>query len=201
MRITALIMIVLGLLFMSTPLIKAELDQQKEQALLKEFEELSAIFDQKIREDVYEGPHTEGVPLVKEDETDVIGLLSIDSIELTLPIRLGTTNDILKSGAGLMTESTPLDKRGNSAIAAHRQYKYGVQFNRLNEVRRHDLIEVEQVNGDKRTYQVEHISRVLPDEMHVIKEAPGPSLLTLITCDPMINPTHRLIVQAKEIDY
>ncbi|REJ09958.1 sortase [Halobacillus trueperi] len=35
-----------------------------------------------------------------------------------------------------------------------------------------------------------------PDDLSVLKQDTSHSIVTLITCDPVPNPSHRLIVQA-----
>ncbi|WP_084146651.1 class D sortase [Paenibacillus wynnii] len=127
---------------------------------------------------------------------DVIALIEINKIDLKLPVLEGATKANMKHAAAHMKETTPLGEIGNSAIAAHRARKTGRLFNRLNEVGIGDIITVKTKNQDY-NYEVYDISIVEPTDVSVLKGNNKDSILTLITCDPLVNPTHRLIIHAK----
>lgn len=127
---------------------------------------------------------------------DPIAVLRIDSINLKLPVLPGATQANLKYAAAHMTETTALGEVGNAAIAAHRVKRKGKMFNRLDEVNIGDSIIVETA-GKKLEYTVFSTSIVEPGDVSVLYRNGVDSLLTLITCDPIVNPTHRLIVHAK----
>jgi sortase A len=95
-----------------------------------------------------------------------------------------------------MAETAALGQVGNAAIAAHRARTPGRLFNRLNEIKLGDEIVVN-VQGEQYVYRVYNIKVVDPTDVSVLKSNNQQKLLTLITCDPLVNPTHRLIVQAK----
>jgi sortase A len=129
-------------------------------------------------------------------EEGVLGIISIDSIDLKLPILEGATKKNMRHAAAHMSETTPLGQIGNAAIAAHRAHKEGRLFNRLGEVKIGDEIIV-QNDQQRYIYKVYNIVIVEPTDLSVLDKNDQDSVVTLITCDPMINPTHRLIVQAK----
>lgn len=66
----------------------------------------------------------------------------------------------------------------------------------MNEVEIGDKIVIT-TESERYTYEVYKISIVEPTEVSVLKPNGKDKILTLITCDPLKNPTHRLIVQAK----
>lgn len=145
----------------------------------------------------------EGITSVEENkvqsiklEDGVLGIISIASIDLKLPILEGATKKNMRHAAAHMSETTPLGQIGNAAIAAHRAHKEGRLFNRLGEVKIGDEIIV-QNDQQRYIYTVYNIIIVEPTDLSVLDKNDKDSILTLITCDPMINPTHRLIVQAK----
>lgn len=145
----------------------------------------------------------EGISSADENKTQpikleegVLGIISIDSIDLKLPILEGATKKNMRHAAAHMSETTPLGQIGNAAIAAHRAHKEGRLFNRLGEVKIGDEIIV-QNDEQKYIYKVYNIVIVEPTDLSVLDKNDQDSVVTLITCDPMINPTHRLIVQAK----
>ncbi|MNP46569.1 Sortase family protein [compost metagenome] len=95
-----------------------------------------------------------------------------------------------------MKETTPIGEIGNAAIAAHRARTTGRLFNRLNEVVIGDTITVK-TSDQTYNYEVYDISVVLPSDVSVLDGNNKDKILTLITCDPLVDPTHRLIVHAK----
>lgn len=125
-----------------------------------------------------------------------IATIEIPSIDLKLPVLEGATRENMRHAATHMSETTPLGESGNAAIAAHRAHKKGRLFNRLNEVTSGDKIIIN-TEIKRFTYVVYKISVVEPTDLSVLEDKGKEKILTLITCDPLKNPTHRLIVQAK----
>jgi sortase A len=125
----------------------------------------------------------------------LIATIQIDSIGLKLPILEGATQSNMKFAAAHMTETTPLGQIGNAAIAAHRARTKGRLFNRLDEVEIGDEIVIH-ASGEKYIYTVFRKTIVEPTDVSVLNHNDKDQILTLITCDPIVNATHRLIVQA-----
>ncbi|OBZ10394.1 class C sortase [Bacillus sp. FJAT-27264] len=144
-------------------------------------------------------PQTEA-PAPAEPELEVGGkvtaLIEIDKIDLKLPVLEGATKNNMKHAAAHMKETTPIGEIGNAAIAAHRARTTGRLFNRLNEVTIGDTITVK-TNAEELDYKVYDISVVDPTDVSVLNGNNKDKILTLITCEPLVNPTHRLIVHAK----
>ncbi|WP_410770789.1 class D sortase [Fontibacillus sp. BL9] len=140
------------------------------------------------------------IPKEKSSKTEHkrgIGVIKISKIDLELPVLEGATKSNMKYAAAHLKETTSLGEAGNAAIAAHRAHTKGRLFNRLNEMEIGDEINIE-VNGSLFVYTVDKISIVKPTDVSVLDiENPEDKVLTLITCDPLVNPTHRLIVRAK----
>jgi len=154
----------------------------------------------RLSELLNDGDNDESEPSSDEAAADaadhLIGTIAIDRIDLKLPILEGATKANMKHAATRLTETSPLGSVGNTAIAAHRARKTGRLFNRLNEVGIGDKIDVQTSEAAYR-YVVYSIKVVKPTDVTVLNRNARDSILTLITCDPLVNPTHRLIVQAK----
>jgi len=127
---------------------------------------------------------------------DAIGLISIDKIDVRLPILEDATVQNMKVAATHLVETSPIGSEGNAAIAAHRAHKKGRLFNRLGELEIGDDIQVTLAGGTTINYKVDRITVVEPTDLSVLEDPKLGQVLTLITCDPLINPTHRLIVRA-----
>ncbi|OBR66454.1 hypothetical protein A7K91_03115 [Paenibacillus oryzae] len=127
---------------------------------------------------------------------NAIASIKIPSIKLNLPVLEGATQKNMKYAAAHLKETSPLGAVGNAAIAAHRMKARGSLFNRLDEVKVGDTIVVE-TKKEKFTYTVYKVSIVEPTDVSVLNYNQTDKRLTLITCDPVVNPTHRLIVHAE----
>lgn len=133
-----------------------------------------------------------------KDQEQAIAIISIDKINLKLPILAGATQKNLRYAAAHMTQTASLGETGNAAVAAHRGRSKGRLFNRLDELDNGDIVTIEM--KDKRVqYEVYDKLRVDPTDISVLSDNGQDAILTLITCDPVMNPTHRLIIHAKMI--
>jgi sortase A len=201
MKWLAYLLIVAGLCAMVYPKAKSAYYSYKEQQLLKDWEssDEDSVIQQSYQQldDVFSNNSEQKRTPAPEKtmKNGIIGKLEINKIDLTIPIMEGASQANLKVAAGHLKGTSPVGEAGNSAIAAHRSYTYGKQFNRLPEVEVGDTIQVVTKNK-KLTYRIIEEMIVLPDDLSVLKKDASESILTLITCHPMKNPTHRYIVKA-----
>jgi sortase A len=106
----------------------------------------------------------------------------------------GVTADALRAGAGHYPNTPLPGEHGNVAIAGHR-VTYGHPFQRLDEVRRGDVVELATPVGEF-VYEVTVAPfAVAPADLSVLRQDPR-SLLTLTTCHPEHSARERLVVQA-----
>jgi sortase A len=172
---------------------------------------LEEIFQREIeREDAGEDPEPEE-PVEEPGETPstpppppaprptALGVVEIPKIKSRMPIYQGTSNAILNIGVGQIEGTTPIGEIGNTALAGHRSYTYGHQWNRLDEVERDDLITVT-VGKAVYTYRVYKTHIVEPTDITVLYRSSKHKVLTLVTCHPIRPATHRLIVHALQIE-
>jgi len=128
-------------------------------------------------------------------DKSVIGKLKIPKIDLVMPILYGATEKNLNRGATVIAGTSDFGEVGNVGIAGHRGRSYGIWFNRLNELAEGDIIEIT-TNNTIYKYTVYKVHIVEPTEVSVLNKNDSDKILTLVTCDPIKNPTHRLIVHA-----
>lgn len=132
---------------------------------------------------------------VQTSNTGAFGKIVIPKIDLTMPILNGATEYNLNRGAATIAGTSSFGEIGNVGIAGHRGRSYGIMFNRLDEMVIGDTIEVV---TSKKTYKYKvyktHI--VEPTDVTVLYRNSKDQIITLVTCDPVRNPTHRLIVHA-----
>lgn len=132
----------------------------------------------------------------------VMGTVEIPLINVSLPIYHGTSDAILKKGAGHL-QGTSLPVGGASThtvITGHTGLSNAKLFTDLTKLDKGDVFFLE-VMGEKLAYQVDQIKVVLPTEMDDLKIVPGEDYCTLLTCTPYGVNTHRLLVRGKRTDY
>lgn len=214
MRKLSYVIILAGILIMLYPQASEWYNDRQEAQLLNELEQnfqntatieadtntknTYAQVNQLLAEEPAE-PEITAEPVVaeqKEQEPEAIALIQIDKIDLKLPVLEGATKANMKHAAAHITETSPIGEVGNAAIAAHRARTKGRLFNRLNEVENGDIIKVT-TNGQTYEYKVFDTLVVEPTDVSVLNRNDKDKILTLVTCDPLVNPTHRLIIHAK----
>jgi sortase A len=134
---------------------------------------------------------------VEAAQDAVIAVLRIPGIELEVPVYQGTTEHVLRRGAGLVEGTAFPGSMGNVGIAAHRDTHFPRSEGR----------------GDRRPGRVGHagpdrgialppLEVVGPSDVHVLDDT-GESVLTLVTCYPFYfvgNAPQRYIVRATVAD-
>jgi len=206
LRKLSYLFIVLGILLGSFPVMKNLYSYYWQEKLLSEIEVieiqeddieynyslLNNILDEK--RDV----STEETEDIIEDTkimNQVIGRIEIPKIKLSLPILEGTSSSNLNKGTGHLTGTNLPGEVGNVVIAAHRGYSYGKLFNRLEELDIGDDIIINYSNKNYQ-YKVYKTMVVEPADISVLNQNSKDKVLTLITCTPLGEPTHRFIVHA-----
>ncbi|MFF2888440.1 class D sortase [Paenibacillus sp. NPDC057967] len=179
-------------------------DEQAQQEALNQYDRLSTLFAEAESEsagatsDADETAEPSDTPAPSQEplKLNAIATIRIPSIKVNLPVLEGATQKNMKYAAAHLKETAPIGEVGNAAIAAHRMRAKGKLFNRLNEVKKGDKIVVE-TKGETYTYVVTGTSIVEPTDVSVLNYNKKDRRLTLITCDPVVDPTHRLIVHAE----
>nr|WP_300005686.1 class D sortase [Tissierella sp.] len=124
------------------------------------------------------------------------GIIEIEKIDLKLPILTGASQNNLKSAIGSIKNTGEMGRVGNYSLAGHRNLTRGRNFNRLDEVVKGDIIEVN--NGKERfKYRVTQKLYVKPNETNVLKSDGDSREITLVTCHPLGSSEQRLIIKGK----
>jgi LPXTG-site transpeptidase (sortase) family protein len=126
-----------------------------------------------------------------------LGTISIESIELNLPLWDDAGIVPLRYGAGVYKKSVLPGEEGNLVILGHRMKDYGSIFNRLGEVKIGDEVVIVTMDGISHTYIVDQIiEALLPSKLpdYLKQEESQGTQLTLVTCTPTGVGSHRLLV-------
>lgn len=137
-----------------------------------------------------------------EDLLSVSGVMAyveIPAIDVKLPVRHGTSEEVLQAGAGhLQGSSLPVGGAGTHAvITAHSGLPSNRMFTDLDQLRDGDRIVI-RVLDRVLEYETDGMQVVLPDEAD-LEISPDADELTLVTCTPVGANTHRLLVHAVRV--
>lgn len=129
-----------------------------------------------------------------------MGTLKIEEIKVDLPIYHGTSEAVLSKGVGhLENTSLPLGNNGEySVLTAHRGLPSSKLFRDIDELEVGEEFSV-QILDDLMIYKVFDRKVVLPDEIDWLIVDKDRSIVTLLSCEPYMINTHRLLVMGELI--
>lgn len=139
--------------------------------------------------------------LLNVSGTGVMGYITIEKINVQLPIYHGTSSSVLQVGAGHL-EGSSLPVGGESThcvISAHRGLPSATLFTHLDQMELGDTFTITVLN-EVLTYEVDQISIVYPNELQNIYIEDGQDYCTLMTCTPYGINTQRLLVRGHRIE-
>ena len=116
---------------------------------------------------------------------EIIGVLEIPTMELTMPVYLGASDDHLAAGAAVLgNTSAPIGgDNTNCVIAGHRGWRGADYFRHIGRLQVGDAVKLTNL-WETLTYTVADIQIIQPHEVDKIKIQQGRDLLTLLTCHP-----------------
>jgi sortase A len=129
-----------------------------------------------------------------------IGILTIESINLRLPIAEGVDYDTLRIAPGRVPQTAQVGEVGNAVIAGHRNYAHGSMFNRLGELELGDIVQFQSRIGEHMAFEVFEIAIIEPHDQIAFIQPVNASIITLYTCTPIRTATHRLIIRGQRIE-
>ena len=131
----------------------------------------------------------------------VIGYVEIPSIDVTLPIYHGTSEEVLQVAVGhIEGSSLPVGGLGtHCVISGHRGLPSARLFTDLDQLSEGDTFTL-MVLDETLTYEVDQIRIVEPDDISLLEIEEGQDLCTLVTCTPYGVNSHRLLVRGHRIE-
>ena len=131
----------------------------------------------------------------------IIGYIEIPSINVTLPIYHGTSEEILQVAIGHI-EGSSLPVGGLSThcvISGHRGLPSSRLFTDIDQLSEGDIFTL-LVLDEALTYEVDQIRIVEPDDISLLEIKEGEDLCTLVTCTPYGVNSHRLLVRGHRVE-
>lgn len=134
------------------------------------------------------------------EQNGMMGYVDIPKINVKLPIRHYSKEEVLKNGVGhLYGSSLPVGGESTHAvITAHNALPSAKLFTDLDKLKSGDKFAIN--IGDRvLKYEVDQINTVLPNELEPLEIEEGKDYITLLTCTPYGVNTHRLLVRGKRL--
>lgn len=139
----------------------------------------------------------ENQQIIEKHENDVVGILSIEKLNIEAPIKEGTTQAIMKTSVGHFTESDFWN--GNVSLASHNGGTNMHYFQDIHTLQINDEIKYKTELGEK-IYKVQSVEKISDTDWSKVigNSEKKTNTITLITC---INgqPDYRLCVRGIEI--
>lgn len=132
----------------------------------------------------------------------IMGSLDIPKINVELPIRHGTTEEVLSEGIGHI-QGTSLPVGGENThcvLTGHRGLPSSKLLTRLDEMAEGDYFFL-RTCGETLAYRVCEIRTIEPENVSVLEIREGEDLVSVVTCTPYGLNTHRLIVTGERVEY
>ncbi len=135
------------------------------------------------------------------DGTGMMGVVEVPSIGLELPVYHGTSEEVLRAGAGhLATTALPVGGEGtHPVVTGHTGLPDRLLFTNLMLVREGDIFRM-RVLDRTFSYKVASVDVVEPDDVSLLRPVEGEERLTLLTCTPYGVNSHRLLVTGTPTD-
>lgn len=129
----------------------------------------------------------------------IIGYVQIPCIDLNLPIYHGTDSEyaLSKGAAHHPNTAFPVGGLGNHCVlSGHTAYRNQIFFDNIHKLEPGDKIYIIILN-DKYSYTVTKHTIIDPDDTSVLQVINKKDLLSLVTCWPYAQNTHRYVVTAE----
>ena len=133
---------------------------------------------------------------------EMVGHVRIPKIKVDIPIRAGSSEDVLQKGAGHL-EGTSLPIGGDSThtvITAHRGLPNAKLFRNLDQLAYGDIFYITNIK-ETIAYKVDKIQVVEPSDFEPVLVVERKDYATLLTCTPYMINSHRLLVRGIRIPY
>lgn len=136
------------------------------------------------------------------DDAGMMCIIDIPKTDVYLPVYHGASTEVLKMGAGhLEGSSFPVGGESTHAvISAHTGMSTAKMFTDLTDMEEGDLFFIHILN-ETLAYRVCDIQVILPDETDSLTIRTGSDLVSLVTCTPYGQNTHRLVVTGERTEY
>lgn len=162
----------------------------------------NVIITDPFDQEAYEKIGAEYERALNVDGNGLIGYIDVPKINVYLPVKHGTSDDILQHSAGhLQNTSLPIGgKSTHAVISAHTAFPGETFFDYLTDLEEGDEFYFHVLDRTLK-YEVDSVKVVLPEETNDLRVVDGEDHMTLLTCTPYSINTHRLLVRGKRVEF
>lgn len=198
-KIAAAVCIITGIVILTVPIYWHFKGAWETEKLMQEFEQ-EIEMDEETEENT--GKEEGESALSKADaallsQREVIGIITIPSLDLKYPVIEGTSSTVLNAGIGHIAETASIGEIGNCVLCGHNGSRYGTFFTPLNQIAIGAEVSVMDKTGAVHLYEVTETFVVNPYD-NSIKAQSGTEELTLFTCAE--KGTKRFVVKCRPIN-
>ena len=174
--------------------------EERERILLQ-----ARSFNEQLAGEATELPADQIEPYAQQlifDRDPMMSWVEIPSIDVSMPIYHGTSEEVLMAGVGHL-EGTSLPVGGTSThcvLTAHSGMRNLSMFDDIHSLEPGDLVLLHTMNKTL-AYKMVDSEVVLPEEMESLTIEPGSDKVTLVTCTPYGVNDHRLLVHCVRTKY
>ncbi len=145
-------------------------------------------------------PDLEYESLLSTNGSDMMGYLSIPKIDVNLPVRHYTSEDVLASSIGhVYGSSLPVGGVStHTVLAGHSALSSARLFTDLEKMEIGDEFSLNTA-GNTFYYRIDQILTVLPEDLSALSIVEGKDYVTLVTCTPYGINSHRLLVRGERM--
>lgn len=138
--------------------------------------------------------------ILNVDGKGMMAYVDIPKINVKLPIRHGTTDEVLRDSIGhIATTHVPTDNSTiHSVITGHTGEVGHILFDNLTQMKKGDVFQI-RVLDKRMSYQVDQIKVILPTEVDDLQPVAGSNYVTMLTCTPYGINSHRLLIRGRFI--
>lgn len=175
---------------------------KKRMALARDFND--SLVNQNMEDPYSKARHDRGRAVYARmlEIHEQMGHIQIPTIDLDIPIRAGTSEEVLQTSAGHL-EGTSLPIGGNSThtvITAHSGLPTAKLFTDIKDMKKGDRFYIHNI-AETLAYEVDQIKVIEPSNFEDLLVVPGHDYATLLTCTPIGINTHRLLVRGHRVPY
>ncbi|MBS5734654.1 MAG: class C sortase [Clostridiales bacterium] len=136
-----------------------------------------------------------------EDLEDLIGYLTIEAMNIELPLYMGASTENMAKGAAVLNQTSfPVGGiNTNCVIAAHRRYRGAPMFGDIEKLKPGDEIKLTNL-WETLSYRVVKCIVISPDDIETVKIIDGQDMITLVTCHPYGKNYQRYVVYCVRAD-
>lgn len=180
----------------------AQMNSEKKQEILTEAEQYNYdLMQNPGRFSATDESHKEYMSELNIDGNGMMGYLKIPKLNVDVPIQHTVTESVLQNNVGHVEGSSlPIGGLGtHSVLSAHTGLPGAVLFTYLEKLVEGDVFYI-YIMGVEHKYVVDKISIVLPNDTSELYIDPNMDYVTLITCTPYGENTHRLLVRGERVN-